>query len=91
MTKLIAVSPVGKNGQVVVPAAVRRLFKISGGRRHMGFFMRNGRIEIAPVSIERTPCDYTEEELDELDRLAREPGGRTFKSAKAAIKYIRSL
>jgi len=53
MTKLIAVSPVGANGQTVVPAAIRRMFGIAPGRNLVGFYLDGSRVEIAPVSVVR--------------------------------------
>ena len=53
MIKLLAVSPVGANGQTVVPAAIRRMFGIAPGRNLVGFYLDGGRVEIAPVSVVR--------------------------------------
>ena len=91
MSKLIAVSPIGKNGQTVVPAKIRRLFKLEAGQNLVGFYLNGSHVELAPVSIVRDQLDYTEEELDKVERLAKAPGKKSFKSAKAAIAYIKSL
>ena len=91
MGKLVAISPIGKNGQTVVPATIRRMFKIAAGGNHVGFYIVGTHIEIAPVSIQKAKVDYTDTELDKLERLARVKGGKKFKTAKAAKRYLASL
>ncbi|MFI5361962.1 MAG: AbrB/MazE/SpoVT family DNA-binding domain-containing protein [Elusimicrobiota bacterium] len=91
MSKLIAVSPVGKNGQTVVPAKIRKLFKLVEGQSLVGFYLNGSHIELAPVSVVRDQLDYTEEELDKVERLAKAPGAKIFKTARAAKAYIKSL
>ena len=89
MTKLIATSPIGKNGQTVVPAPIRKIFKLHVPHMKLGFFLRDGHVEIAPVEERRG--DYSAEDLAKLEALAHEPGGKTFKSAKSAKKYLQNL
>lgn len=91
MSKLIAVSPIGKNGQTVVPAKIRKLFKLAAGQNLVGFYLNGDHVELAPVSVVRDKLDYTEEELDKVERLAKAPGKKSFKSARAAIAYVKSL
>ncbi len=91
MAKLIAVSPVGKNGQTVVPASIRKLFKIDEENNLVGFYMQGGHVEIAPVSVMREDTGYTDDELDKLDRLKKAKGGKSFKTTAAAKKYLKSL
>lgn len=43
------------------------------------------------VSLFREKPDYTEAELDKLERLAKARGGKSFKSARAKIAYLKSL
>ncbi len=89
--KLIAVSPVGKNGQTVVPAAIRKLFKIAEGNNYVGFYIENNHVEIAPLEVEKRDVDYTEAELNKVEKLSTEKGGRKFKSPKAAKDFLKSL
>ena len=91
MGKLIAVSPVGKNGQTVVPAQIRKLFKVGPGHNLVGFYIEGTHVEIAPVDVNRSEIDYTELELDKIERLANQKGGRKFKSAITAKKFLDSL
>jgi AbrB family looped-hinge helix DNA binding protein len=91
MSKLIAVSPIGKNGQTVVPAKIRKLFKLEAGQNLVGFYLNGSHVELAPVSIVRDKLDYTEEELDKVERLAKARGRKSFKSVRAAKAYLNSL
>jgi bifunctional DNA-binding transcriptional regulator/antitoxin component of YhaV-PrlF toxin-antitoxin module len=50
------------------------------------------RIIITPkISKGDRAKEYTEEELDKLEKLAKEKGGKTFKSGEAFLKYLRKL
>ncbi len=91
MGRLVAVSPVGKNGQTVVPASIRKMFKMAEGRNLVGFYLEKGHVEIAPVSVVRETASYSTEELDKLDRLGKVKGGKRFKTAKAAKKFLAGL
>jgi len=91
MGRLVAVSPVGKNGQTVVPARIRKMFKMAAGRNLVGFYLEGDHVEIAPVSVVRDKAGYSAEELDKLDRLGKVKGGKRFKTAKAARKYLARL
>jgi bifunctional DNA-binding transcriptional regulator/antitoxin component of YhaV-PrlF toxin-antitoxin module len=91
MGRLVAVSPVGKNGQAVVPASIRKMFKMASGRNLIGFYLEGDHVEIAPVSVVREKAGYSTVDLDKLDRLAMARGGRRFKTAKAAKKYLAQL
>lgn len=35
--------------------------------------------------------EYTEEELDKLEKLAKEKGGRSFKNGEALLKYLKKI
>ena len=89
MAKLIAVSPVGKNGQTVVPAAIRKMFKIDAAHNLVGFYVEKGHIELAPVAIEK--ADYSAAELDKVEHLGKARGGKKFKSGKAAKDFLKSI
>ncbi|MFI5345865.1 MAG: AbrB/MazE/SpoVT family DNA-binding domain-containing protein [Elusimicrobiota bacterium] len=91
MAKLLAVSPVGKNGQTVVPSKIRRLFKLEEGRALVGFYLDGDRVELAPISIVREKLDYTEAELDHLERLGKARRGKSFKNGRKAKAHLRTL
>lgn len=89
MTKLIATTPVGKNGQTVVPVEIRKLFKLHQKFTRVGWFVHDKRIEIAP--IEEKQADYSTEELETLGKLSKAKGGKVFKNSRAAKDYLNTL
>ena len=91
MGRLIAVSPVGKNGQTVVPATVRKMFKMESGKNLVGFYLEGDHVEIAPVSVVREKASYSVEQLDKLERLGKAKDGKHFKTGKAAKKFLAGL
>lgn len=91
MSKLVAVSPIGKNGQTVVPAKIRRLFKLEAGKGMVGFYLNAGHIELAPISVVREVLEYTEAELDKVEKLGRVRGGKAFKTGRAAKAHLKTL
>ena len=91
MSKLIAISPIGKNGQTVVPASIRKMFKVSHDHNLVGFYVEGNHVEIAPVSVSKEEVDYTSSELDKLERLSKQKGGKKFKTSIEAKKYLESL
>lgn len=91
MSKLVAVSPIGKNGQTVVPAKIRRLFKLEPGAGMVGFYLNAGHIELAPITVVRENIEYTQAELDKVEKLGRVRGGKTFKGGRSAKAHLNKL
>ena len=89
MTKLITTTPVGRNGQTVVPVEIRKMFKLHSKFTRVGWFIHDDRIEIAP--IEETKAEYSLDELSKLGKLAHAKGGKVFKSSKAAKDYLNNI
>jgi bifunctional DNA-binding transcriptional regulator/antitoxin component of YhaV-PrlF toxin-antitoxin module len=89
MTKLITTTPVGKNGQTVVPLEIRKLFKLHSKFSRVGWFVHDQRIEVAP--IEEKKADYSPEELAQLKKLANAKGGKVFKGSQTAKDYLNTL
>lgn len=89
MTRLITTTPVGKNGQTVVPAEIRKIFRLHQKFNRVGWFIHDKRIEVAP--IEERKAGYFPEELNKLEKLAKMKGGKTFKSTQAAKDYLDTL
>ena len=89
MTRLITTTPVGKNGQTVVPLEIRKMFKLHSKFTKVGWFIHDRRIEVAPV--EEKKAEYSVEELDKLEKLAHAKGGKVFKNAQAAKGYLDTL
>ncbi len=88
---LIAVSPIGKNGQTVVPAPVRKMFKVGPQHNLLGFYLEGNHVEIAPVTVQKDDINYSKEELDKIERLAKQKGGKRFKTGRAAKAYLKNL
>lgn len=89
MTRLISTTPVGKNGQTVVPVEIRRLFKLHRKFTRVGWFIHDHRIEVAPM--EEQKADYSVAELNKLEKLARAKGGKVFDNPQAAKSYLDTL
>ena len=62
MTKLITTTPVGRNGQTVVPAQIRKMFKLHSRCTRVGWFIHDHRIEVAPM--EERKAGYSLKDLD---------------------------
>ena len=91
MNKLIAVSPIGKNGQTVVPARIRKLFGLEAGQNLVGFYLNGDHVELAPISVVREKLDYSQAELDKIESLASVRGGKSFKKSRAAKAFLKSI
>ena len=89
MSKLIAISPIGKNGQTVVPAQIRKMFKIDAAHNLVGFYIEGDHVELAPVAIEKS--GYSTAELDKIEQLGKTRGGRKFMTGKAAKTFLKSV
>ena len=91
MSRLIAISPIGKNGQTVVPGAIRKMFKTTPEHNLVGFYIEGNHVQIAPVSIHKEKMDYTHFELSKIEKLSKQKNGKKFKTAAAAKKYIETI
>jgi bifunctional DNA-binding transcriptional regulator/antitoxin component of YhaV-PrlF toxin-antitoxin module len=89
MVHLVATSPVGKNGQTVIPAPIRHMFGIRHKHQLVGFFLQHGHIEIAPVTVNK--ADYSAEELKKIEKLANQKQGVSFKNISAAKIFLKRL
>ena len=86
--KLLGSTPVGQNGQTVVPAKIRALFKRDKKRFQLGWFMNGRRIVVAPM---KKIAPYSIKELEKLNKLAGATGGNEFKNAQAAKDFLADL
>lgn len=79
--------------QLTVPKRIRELLGIRAKGDRVGFVVdeRTRRVVMTKVSLVPTEEPYTPQELRKLLRLARAPGKRTFASAEAFLKHLRSL
>ena len=88
----LMVSPVTNKGQVTLPKAVRDILGLKPGPDMVAFRVeRNGKVEIVSVEIrEKKVSPYTEEEWSKIGKLSGQRG-KSFASAKAAKKHLKSL
>ena len=70
---------------------IRRLFKLEPGTGMVGFYLNAGHIELAPISVVREKTEYTEAELDKVEKLGRARGGKSFKSGRTAKAHLKTL
>ena len=89
MTRLVTTTPVGKNGQTVVPVEIRKMFRLHSKFSRVGWFIHDSRIEVAP--IEEKKAEYSVEELGKMEKLAHVKGGKVFKNPQAAKAHLDTL
>lgn len=92
MTKLVT-APLTSKAQLTLPKAIRKLLGVTEKGDRVGFLIdeKNHRITITKVDLIPTEEKYSDEEIRKLIKLAREPGGKTFDSAEAFLKHLKSL
>ena len=56
-----------------------------------GFYLNAGHIELAPISVVRETSEYTEAELEKVEKLGRARGGKSFKNARSAAAHLKTL
>ncbi len=91
MNMTMAMSVVGEKAQITLPKAVRAALKIHGKGERVGFIMEGRQVILTKVAVVPVTPDYTDAELDALERLSRERPVRTFRSGKAFMKALRNM
>ena len=88
----LMVAPVTKKGQVPLPKPVRNILRLKSGPDMVAFRVeRNGKVEIVPVEIkEKKTSPYTAKEWSKIEHLAGQRG-KSFSSAEAARRHLKSL
>ena len=79
--------------QLTLPKRVRELLGLRDKGDQVGFLVeeKTRRIVLTKISLIPDEDPYTEEELRKLLKLAKAPAGKTFVSAEAFLKHMRSL
>lgn len=79
--------------QVTIPKEARQVLGLDGGSMPIGFIIEPETHTVKLTRINITPADedFTDEECRKLLKLADEPGGKTFKTAKSFLKHIKKL
>ena len=92
MTQLIT-APLSKKAQLTLPKRIREFLGVRAAGDLVGFVLDEAhhRITITKVDLVPTEEPWTEEELQKLVRLTKTRGGKTFHSAEAFLKHLRTL
>lgn len=92
MTMLMTAT-LSSKAQLTLPKRVRELLGVRTKGDQVGFVVDEKTRRILMTKITLLPAEepYTEEELRKLLRLAKAPGKKTFASAEAFLKHVRSL
>ena len=92
MTTLMTAT-LSSKAQLTLPKRIRELLGVRAKGDQVGFVVdeKTRRILMTKVTLVPAEESYTEEELRKLLKLAKAPGKKTFASAEAFLKHIRSL
>ena len=92
MTMLMTAT-LSSKAQLTLPKRIRELLGIREKGDQVGFIVdeKTRRILVTKITLMPTEEPYTNEELRKLLRLAKAPGKKTFASADAFLKHVRSL
>ena len=92
MTTLMTAT-LSSKAQLTLPKRIRELLGIGAKGDQVGFVVdeRTRRVLMTKISLVPAEEPYTEEELRKLLRLARASGKKSFASAEAFLKHVRSL
>lgn len=79
--------------QLTLPKRVRELLGLREKGDQVGFLVDEHarRVVMTKVTLVSEEEAYTPEELRKLLKLAKAPAGKTFASAEAFLKHVRSL
>ncbi len=83
----------GPKGQITLPKRVREMLGMRETGDVVGFILDDEKGSVRLTRMEIRPADenYTEEEFRKLEKLAKSPGGKRFKSAKEFLQHVNKL
>jgi AbrB family looped-hinge helix DNA binding protein len=86
-------APLSRKAQITIPKRIREMLGVKAPGDRIGFLIDDKSRRIMVTRVELVPADesYTDQDIRKLLALRREPGGRTFRSAEAFLKHLRSL
>ncbi len=86
-------APLTSKAQLTLPKPIRKLLGVHAKGDRVGFLIdeKTHRITITKVDLVPAEAAYTEEEIRQLLKLRKEPGGKTFNSMEAFLKHLHSL
>ena len=90
---ILMTATLSSKAQLTLPKRVRELLGVRAKGDQVGFVVDEKTRRVMMTKITLLPAEepYTEEELRKLLRLAKAPGKKTFASAEAFLKHVRSL
>lgn len=91
MTWLTA--PLGPKGQITLPKEIREVLGLKNRGDMVGFVIdpKTSTIRLTRMEIRPAESEYTEEELQKMIGLVKEPGGKKFSKAEDFLKNIEKL
>lgn len=91
MTRLIT-APLSAKGQMTIPKIVRKALNLSASGQTIGFIVDDKTHVALLTRMELVPAEesFSKAEIQKLLKLAREPGGKGFSSAKELLKDLKS-
>lgn len=91
MTQKLLATSVNANGDLRLPAPVRKTLHLRHGSDLVGFVIEGSRVLLTKATVVPEP-QLSHEELAELARLSKRGAGRrTFRRQDAALQYLWSL
>lgn len=89
----VIMASLSSKAQLTLPKRVRELLGVREKGDRVGFLVdeKTRRVMLARIDLVPAEAPYTERELRRLLKLRKERGGRTFGSAEAFLKHLRSL
>ncbi len=86
-------APLGPKGQITLPKEIRKALGLQEKGDLVGFLLEenSGAVRMTRMEIRPAEAEYSQEELNRLTQLVKEPGGKKFSSAEAFLKHIQKL
>mgnify|MGYP001557863583 FL=1 len=90
---VLMTATLSSKAQLTLPKRVREFLGVRAKGDQVGFVVdeKTRRVMMTKITLLSAEEPYTEEELRKLLRLAKAPGKKTFASAEAFLKHVRSL
>ena len=90
---VLMTATLSSKAQLTLPKRIRELLGVRAKGDQVGFVVdeKTRRVMMTKITLLSAEEPYTEEELRKLLRLAKAPGKKTFASAEAFLKHVRSL
>lgn len=83
-------APLSRKAQLTLPKKVRDFLDVRASGDLVGFVIDEAHHRVNVTKVDLVPADapFTDEELDKLLRLAKQPGGKIFDRGEDAIRYL---